>query len=327
MVQVADAIAEVTGFVGQILPTDDFINDLGGTSLGIVRVLSKLEQTFACRLRMSDALADTSVAGLTRLVTGDSGSSTADFAFNQEGSSVPIFLLHVYLGGMLRLRRLAELLPPDQPAYGIQVYTADSLDDDGQAVSLLAQQAVERIRAIQPSGPVTVAGHSAGGLMALEVARQLRGSRETEPRVLLIDSVKPLGTLGYYWGEALLNVPELRTASFGEFVRRCRAAWRRFHVPPRDTGEYGLVGLTERDEALTNRLIRHHRVQTYRGSVTVMRTRQGKVMALGRRDLGWSSVVDGTVNLIDIRGTHIGALDHPNLLPLAEKVNRWVSGE
>ena len=41
----------MTGFAGQISPSDDFINDLGGTSLGVVQVLAELERRFGRRLR------------------------------------------------------------------------------------------------------------------------------------------------------------------------------------------------------------------------------------------------------------------------------------
>ena len=151
---VAEIVSDITGFVGQIRPTDDFIKDLGGTSLGIVRVLSQLEQMSEIRLRISDALADTSVAGLASLLRGGSVSTLADFAFNTDGSSQPLFLLHAYLGGMLRLRRLAELLPPDQPVYGIQVHCASEQIGDSFAVSSLAEDVLRRIRSIQPTGQI-----------------------------------------------------------------------------------------------------------------------------------------------------------------------------
>ena len=51
----------MTGFAGQVSPSDDFIKDLGGTSLGVVQVVTELERQFGRRLRLNEALADTSV--------------------------------------------------------------------------------------------------------------------------------------------------------------------------------------------------------------------------------------------------------------------------
>ena len=60
-----------------------------------------------------------------------------------------------------------------------------------------------RVRAIAPSGPVVLAGHSAGGLVVLEAARKMLDG-QAEPRVLLLDTTRPFGTLGYYWGESVM---------------------------------------------------------------------------------------------------------------------------
>jgi amino acid adenylation domain-containing protein len=325
--QVARVIAEITGFVGQIRPTDDFMDDLGGTSLGIIRVLSQLERYSGRRLRISDVLADTSVAGLANLVGGGSASSLADFAFNTDGNCPPLFLLHAYLGGMLKLRRLAELLPSDQPVYGIHVHCTEEQMGHTLSVSSLAQESLDRIRAIQPAGRVTVAGHSAGGLIALETARKLLDANEPQPHVLLIDTVRPSGTVGYYWAELLLNLPEFRDASTVERISQLRAAWWRRRDQRGPVENYDLVGLTERDEVSTNNLIRHYRAQAYRGAITVMRTRQGRLMAFGRHDLGWTPVTKEALSLIDIPGTHISAIEPPHVLSLAEKVIGWLHSE
>ena len=62
--RVIEIAADITGFKGQVKPSDDFMTDLGGTSLGIVRVLVELERYSGRRLRIGDALTDTTVAGL-----------------------------------------------------------------------------------------------------------------------------------------------------------------------------------------------------------------------------------------------------------------------
>ena len=134
--------------------------------------------------------------------------SPADFAFNTDGDAPPLFLVQAYLGSMLGLRRLAELLPPEQPAYGLYA-PGDGLLGYGQArdkreVFALAEDVLSRVRAIAPSGPVVLAGHSAGGLIVLEAARKMLEAGDAEPRVLLLDTTRPFGALGYYWGESVM---------------------------------------------------------------------------------------------------------------------------
>jgi aspartate racemase len=218
-------------------------------------------------------------------------------------------------------------LPSDQPVYGIHVHCTEGQIGHTLSVPSLAQESLDRIRAIQPAGRVTIAGHSAGGLIALEAARKLLDANEPQPRVLLIDTVRPSGTFGYYWAELLLNLPELRDASTGECIGQLRAAWRRRRDQRGFVENDDLVGLAERDEVSTNNLIRHYRAQAYRGAITVMRTRQGRLMAFGRHDLGWTPVTKGVLSLIDIPGTHIGAVEPPHVQSLAEKVNGWLYSE
>jgi amino acid adenylation domain-containing protein len=325
--QVARAVAQVTGFVGQIRPTDDFINDLGGSSLDIVRVLAQIERESGKRLRLGDALTDTSVAGWAGLLRGDPVESPADFAFNIEGHAPPLFLVHAYIGGMLRLRRLAELLPSEQPVYGIHMRFTEEQAGSVQTISAFARDALDRIREIQPTGQITVAGHSAGGLIALEIARCLLGTNEPEPRVLLIDTVRPRSSFSYYWAEFLLYFPELLDIPPAEYVSRLSEAWRRRRNRQSPVNDDDLLGRVEKDEVFTGKVVRSHRAQMYLRGITVMRTRQGRLMGFCRSDLGWSSVVSGEVSQVYIPGGHMSAFEFPHVRSMAQKVAEWLRAE
>ena len=330
--RVIQIVANVTRFVGQIRPSDDFIGDLGGTSLGIVQVLVELERESGRQLHVSDALADTSVAGLADLLRGDHVSPLADFAFHTDGSAAPLFLIHAYLGGMLRLRRLAELLPSDQPVYGLQVHSTSKHVSDELTIASLAQDALQRIRAIHPTGRITIGGNSTGGLIAFEAARQLSEAGDPEPRVLLIDAPRPRSTFDYYWSELLFYLSELRGMSVGELIRRIPAALRRRNPWGRGRSQEGtsdshdLMAVAERDQAFTNILVKRYRGQTYNGQITLMRTRQGQMMAFGKKDLAWTPVAKGSIGLIDVPGTHMSMFDTPHVHVVAEKLADWLSG-
>jgi thioesterase domain-containing protein/acyl carrier protein len=323
---VIKVVAGVTGFAGQIKPSDDFIDDLGGTSLGILGVLAQLQHDLGIPLRMSDALADTSVAGLASLVGGDPAPSPSpvDFAFNTEGGAEPIFLFHIYLGGILRLRRFAQLLPSDQPVYGLQVRGTDDRQSEDLTLASLAEDGVRRVRMIQPTGRVTLIGHSAGGLFAFEVARKLIEAGAPEPRVLLIDGIRVRSRLGYYLGELASNFLYASDAPLSERFGRLRSAVRR-RVRPRSIAQgEDFLSLAERDEIWLNGLLIRHRFKSYRGAVTVMRTRHGQVMA-GRRDLGWAPVVEGPLEMVDVPGAHVTVLDPPHLQVLVQRTLECLS--
>ena len=323
-------VSEVTGFVGQIHPADDLINDLGGTSLDIIRVMVEMERYSGRRLHISHALADPSVAGLARLLREETVSPAADFAFNTDGDAPPLFLIHVYLGGMLKLRRLAELLPLDQPVYGLHVYSGTEPYHGELTISSLAEKAAERIRRIQPPKGFSILGPSAGGIVAFEAARRLVAAGDAEPRVLLLDTPRPF-TFGYDWGEWVMdwrdnlhNPGRVFRAGRARLYRALRSNQGRSQV---DLQADDLITLNERNVESIGAALRRHRVQSYGGDITVMCTRQGRLMALGRRALGWASVTDGALSVLDVPGAHLTMLNAPHLQSLAEKLIDWLGKE
>ena len=333
--RVIEIVARVTGFAGQIGPSDDFIKDLGGTSLGVVQVLTELERQSGRRLRLNEALADTSVAGLAGLLRDGATASPADFAFNTDGDAPPLFLVQAYLGSMLGLRQLAELLPPEQPVYGLYA-PGDGLlgygpTRDQLEVFALAADVLSRVRAIAPSGPVVLAGHSAGGLIVLEAARTMLEAGDAETRVLLLDTTRPYGALGYYWGESVMlwrqlpriAVERLRAAASKPFRRAAQAPAPAGPRPDAvDPADVVAVNAGTGQSVIAQQ---RYRVAPYDGKVAVMRTRQGWLIAMGRRTLGWSSVTRGTPEVIPVPGSHVGVLRPPHVQVVARRLADWLS--
>ena len=272
---------------------------------------------------MSDAVANTSIAGLADLLRRDAVLSPANFSFNTDGKASPLFLLHAYLGGMLALRHLAQLLPPDQPVYGIQVQGSREHVGATLSVSSLAHDALSRIRAIQPVGRITIGGASAGGIIAFEAARQLMEAGDPEPRVLLLDAVLPHSTLGWYWGDLLLNWRDL----LGDPARVLQTIKRLIGRQENEAKSKGLMALVKADEAYTTAAVRRYEAQPYGGNVAIMRTRQARMLALGRRDLGWRSVLTGTVEMLNVPGRHNNMFAVPHVNFIAEATTNWLSDE
>jgi nonribosomal peptide synthetase DhbF len=326
--RVIEIAADITGFKGQVKPSDDFMADLGGTSLGIVRVLVELEHYSGRRLRIGDALADTTVAGLVSLLLKEAA-SPVDFALNTEGDAAPLFIVHPYLGGMLSLKRAVEHLPLSQPVYGLHVYGDTSEPDSEITISTLADDALRRIREVQPTGPITVLGWSAGGLIAFEIARKLVEAGEPEPRLLLMDAALTNGAVGYYWGESLMHPDEIISNGSrilwnfaGRLLRPGKSADPGPRIP---ANAEDLLILNEKNLKAIAIAVKNFKGRPYRGSLTVMKTRQGRVMAFGRRHLGWRSATQGTVALIDVPGAHLDMLEPPHVDTLVRELTDWLA--
>ena len=326
---VAKIVADVTGFAGPVRPLDDVISDLGGTSLDVIRIVAEIQRYYDKKIRIDDAFADTSVAGLARLVRDDIPPSPFNFVFHADGKAPPLFLIHAYLGGMKGLRRIAELLPPDQPVYGLHVYRGPDQSEAVVTMAELAQNALDRIRQVRSSGEIALVGHSAGGLIAFEAARKILEAGGPEPRMLLLDAPLPHNTIEYDFGEFLLywrdSFRDPARTLRGAVTRLLRAARPAGGAPDTESPGDDLVALAERESRSIDGAIRSYRPGKYRGSITLMRTRQGRAMALGRRYLGWSGVAMGRLRVIDVPGTHLTILQSPHLITAADRLTGWLA--
>jgi len=104
------------------------------------------------------------------------------------GDKTPLFCLTGANGSGFYLRDLAAELPADQPFYALQI---PGIEPGGAAIDSVPELSaflLPHIRAIQPHGPYLLAGHSFGGLIAFEMARQLEQLGETVERVVIFDT-------------------------------------------------------------------------------------------------------------------------------------------
>lgn len=121
-----------------------------------------------------------------------------------DGDKRPLFLIHAGGGYVFFYRALAARLAPDQPVYAIRAATrrdnAAHRFDRANSIRELAARYVDEIRVVQPEGPYLLGGACLGGVVAFEMAQQLRvrGESVAAP-ILLFDSF--VGKLEEDWGD------------------------------------------------------------------------------------------------------------------------------
>jgi thioesterase domain-containing protein len=104
------------------------------------------------------------------------------------GAAKPrLFLIHAVGGSAHSYRDLAEHIGVRQPVYGLQA-AAFAGQTAGASVEEMASRYLVEIRDVQPSGPYRLGGWSMGGLVAWEIARQLRSTGDEVDRLILIDT-------------------------------------------------------------------------------------------------------------------------------------------
>jgi amino acid adenylation domain-containing protein len=215
--------------------TENFF-DLGGDSLLATRMLDAVERECGVRVRLATLASAGTVADLAQALVKEQPpvSRAPALAFGEYGTGRPFFYLHGdFDGGGFYSRNLAKHLGAKYALYVLAPYQPDT----GGWLPSIAQMAagnVQAIRAIQPQGPYLLGGYCNGGLIALEMARQLHDAGEAVDFVLTIGTqlhnteLAPLEALTRTrWGRQLeprlVRLAALAKVPPSELLRRARS--------------------------------------------------------------------------------------------------------
>src|SRR5207245_168974 len=103
-------------------------------------------------------------------------------------SRPPFFCVHALGGNVLAYYDLSHYLGKAQPFYGLQSEGLDGKHPPHTRVEDMATQYIKEMRELQPAGPYFIGGRSLGGMIAFEMARQLRAQGEGIGLLALLDT-------------------------------------------------------------------------------------------------------------------------------------------
>lgn len=209
----AALVAEVLN-VDEVGAEDSFF-ELGGESLLTAQFLEAVEERFGVDIPLAEFSARPAVRAVASMLDercGDSersedpgradfqpgATTTADGSplvpMQTGGTHTPFFFVpggrgdddvvgSTYSG-------LAKHLGEDQPFYGLVEHSGDEADEYPE-VEWLAARFIDAIRTVQPEGPYYLGGGCIGGIVAYEMAQQLREQGEAVRTLILINTEVP----------------------------------------------------------------------------------------------------------------------------------------
>jgi amino acid adenylation domain-containing protein len=163
--------------------------DLGGRSLLAARLFVKIRRTFGTELPLAFLFEAPTIEQLAKQLRAQADVEHSTLApIQPAGSKIPIFCVHGGAGGTMFMFQLARRLDPNQPFYGLEPEGMDGRMMHRTTVPAIAAHYVSEIRRIQPAGPYRIGGYCFGGIVAFEMAQQLRRQGETVDMLALFSA-------------------------------------------------------------------------------------------------------------------------------------------
>jgi acyl-CoA synthetase (AMP-forming)/AMP-acid ligase II/thioesterase domain-containing protein/aryl carrier-like protein len=168
--------------------------ELGGDSLTAVLLFTQIEKLTGRSLPLATLLNTPTIETLAAVIQCERYETPWEclVAIKPSGSKPPLFCVHGVGGNVLSYHGLVRYIDADQPLYGIQAIGLNGKRPrQNMTVERMAEVYLGEIRMLQPSGPYYLAGSSFGGLVAYEIARQLKAVGEQVAFVGLFDTRGP----------------------------------------------------------------------------------------------------------------------------------------
>jgi acyl-coenzyme A synthetase/AMP-(fatty) acid ligase/thioesterase domain-containing protein len=174
---------------------DDAFQELGGDSLQAARIFVEIHRKLGHYLPPAVLYTAATPAALARdIESGAHEEINRTFLVPiQQGDGRPplVFFVTPQRGDIMGYHDIIRHLPPDLTLYGFNSWTMAQADWDEQSLPELAARYVAEVERVAGGAPVVVGGHSLGGLIAWEMAHQLRQRGAAVPFLFMMDTSGP----------------------------------------------------------------------------------------------------------------------------------------
>jgi phthiocerol/phenolphthiocerol synthesis type-I polyketide synthase E len=209
--ELKDLLCQMTGFIKENLKEDMSFEKMGLDSLFLTQLSRSLEKKYMVRVEFRQLTSEySSLKELSKLILGKSNhlikQRIADnrevpieinnfVKFQPNGNKPPLVIIH----GQQANNLIQEFIDDEQPFYGYLHPGSDGEKISFKSVNEMAKAYLGQLLRHRPEGPYYLGGFSFGGILAFEMAIQLRNLGQEVPLLALIDSASPLAREPFRW--------------------------------------------------------------------------------------------------------------------------------
>ncbi|ORB65973.1 non-ribosomal peptide synthetase, partial [Mycolicibacterium tusciae] len=344
---IADIYAHVLGV--ERVGVDDSFFDLGGDSLSAMRLVAAINAALDAHLAVRTVFYAPSVRSLSRQLGGDDDVlEVVPTEVFKEGQGVPLICVHDGLGLSWSYRTLGGYL--DCPIIGINQVAQDG-EPEPESIAAMAASYADRIQSAYPAQTYNILGWSFGGVVAHELAVELRRRGCDVGRLVLLDPAFSAGLITAAASRTLdenqvlehvlrtnrVNIAVLSgplTYERAEEILQQRNAVE-FPLPPKE-----LLELMVRSVNANQRHLRKHMPDVFDGNMVVFsatrsakanggaQTLMSRIAGLRTRIAGglnvrkWRKHVAGALTSYEVDCTHHDMLNTASLSLYSERLRR-----
>lgn len=297
---------------GELLGADrigihDNFFELGGHSLIGIQLLARIEEAFSIQLSLKDLFQAPNIAELAELLREDRAIVQWKnlTPVQPKGSKVPFFCVH----GDEANYFLPKYLGDEQPFYAFVHQGEDGRRITHTTVKDIAAHFIREMRTVRPHGPYLLGGYSFGGIVAYEMAKQLKAEGEEIPLLALFDTYAPTEFKKVMKQEDRFYFPlkkALLRAATNWYLQRNKplpARLRHFYIID-----------------IYDKAIRTYDAGEYHGPITVYKAEA----SIGADHMGWARKQPSSLEVRRVPGDHYNVVKEPQVKALAMELARSI---
>jgi amino acid adenylation domain-containing protein len=304
--------------------------ELGGHSIKAVKVMMEVTKLTGKQIPISALFQHSTIEKFAKLLSVNYVNSLDHLVLLQpNGTKTPLFIVH---GAGLNILNFADMLQyfdQDQPVYGFQGIGRNGYENWFQSIESMATCYINSLIKINPKGPYAIAGFSFGGIVAFEMARQLKAQGKTVSVIALLDTY---ADSSYYYDsyvqKKLMRFYD-RTRKWLDFLKEMFTSWTSIKFHFNSKKEYLIKkyfgfrdSMTDEErkaleqfiEANCNveKLVDRYHLIPQNLEVDLFRAKDNDDYKLDSTFLGWKKAAIKGVNIHNITGNHLNIIAPPN---------------
>ncbi len=304
--------------------------EMGGHSIMALNVMIKIEKKTGKRIPLSALFQHSTVEKFAKLLNVENHITSDHLVpIKPNGTKTPLFIVHGAGLNILNFAHVINHFDEDQPIYGFQGIGPNGYDNWFKSIEEMAAHYVDSIIKVNPKGPYAIAGFSFGGIVAFEMARQLK---EQGKRVSIIALLDTYVDSSYYYPtysqKQLVRYYD-RTYRRLDYLKGMLTSWSSLKLRVGSKKEYilkkyfGLKDVMTEQEALAlekfveasrhvKKIVDRYHLTPQHFEVELFRAKDNLNYKLDSTHLGWKKAALKGVNIHNITGNHLSIVAPPN---------------